>query len=302
MKIIYFSPKGQEIRAIRFGLPRLLTILLICLLAATFLVGFASRVFYSVRESKKMGLLESENRQLETLLTDLRAKSRHLESAIDFIKNRENIFRVFAELPEIDDDTWDIGTGGTDKRALIDRALYPLELDSSAIETRYKLEKMEKQMQLLLESLEQIETKLRNDHELRSHSPSVFPVIDGVVTSKFGLRVDPFIQKIKHHNGIDIVAPPGTPVVSPSDGIVEFARYQYTPKETLGKVIIINHGRGVRTRYGHLGKIFVKKGQKVKRFDKIGEIGNTGRSTGPHLHYEVLVNGQFQNPMNYILE
>jgi murein DD-endopeptidase MepM/ murein hydrolase activator NlpD len=100
------------------------------------------------------------------------------------------------------------------------------------------------------------------------------------------------------HQGIDIASPHGQPVYTPSDGTVVFAGTE----GGYGKVLVLDHGYGVKTRYGHLSEIHVRAGDRVRRGDKIGAVGNTGRSTGPHLHYEVRVNGIPENPRKFILE
>ncbi|MFQ5627860.1 MAG: M23 family metallopeptidase [bacterium] len=211
------------------------------------------------------------------------------------------MFRIFANIQEIDEDTWDIGTGGSEQIANWNGNLKYSASQDSAMDILVLLERLEQQANLLLESQTHIEKKFVDDQNLRLHTPTIFPVQKGAVTSKFGYRADPFIQKMKHHNGLDIVAEKGSPVIAPSNGTVVFARSTYRRDESLGKVIVIDHGFGIRTRYGHLSKIYVRAGDKVKRYDMIGEVGSTGRSTGTHLHYEVITDGKFQNPEEFIL-
>ncbi len=127
--------------------------------------------------------------------------------------------------------------------------------------------------------------------------PSIWPA-RGWVTSDFGQRVDPYTADRVMHAGMDIAAPHGKEVYAPSDGTVVFAGLE----GGYGNVIVIDHGYGIKTRYGHLAKILVKAGERVNRGAQVAAIGNTGRSTGPHLHYEVRVNGIPQNPRKFILE
>ena len=124
---------------------------------------------------------------------------------------------------------------------------------------------------------------------------------EGRVTDKFGKRKDPFIEKVKHHNGIDLSARYGTKVYAAAAGVVEFTRQRYRLNKGYGRVIIINHSYGYKTLYGHLKTILVKPGQKVERWQVIGLSGDTGRATGPHLHYEVWHHGRPQNPEDFIL-
>jgi murein DD-endopeptidase MepM/ murein hydrolase activator NlpD len=127
--------------------------------------------------------------------------------------------------------------------------------------------------------------------------PSIWPA-RGWLSSQFGWRIDPFTRLRTFHNGFDIAAPFGSPVVAPADGFVA----QINKDKIFGNSIVLSHGGGITTLYGHLSKVVVRPGQKIKRGDKIGEVGSTGKSLAPHLHYEVHVNGKAVNPYWYILE
>lgn len=137
---------------------------------------------------------------------------------------------------------------------------------------------------------------LRENREFMVMTPSIWPA-EGHLTSAFGYRISPFTGQTILHAGLDIANRIGTPVVSPARGTVTFSGWQ----GAYGNCIIINHGNAITTRYAHLEKSVIKEGQVVNRGDVIGTIGNTGRSTGPHLHYEVRVGGVPVNPMRYIL-
>ncbi|OFZ28780.1 MAG: cell wall-binding protein associated metalloendopeptidase [Bdellovibrionales bacterium RIFCSPHIGHO2_01_FULL_40_29] len=138
---------------------------------------------------------------------------------------------------------------------------------------------------------------LSDRQSLLSATPYIKPA-RGPIGSRFGYRIDPINGRQKMHAGVDIVASPGTPVRAPADGVISFAGWD----EQFGKLVSIDHGYGVLTRYAHNSQIYVQVGQKVSKFDVVSATGNTGRSTGPHLHYEVRVNGIPVNPMNYILD
>ena len=138
---------------------------------------------------------------------------------------------------------------------------------------------------------------LNERKSLLSATPSIKPV-KGWFTSKFGYRISPFTGRPVMHNGLDIAAGPGSPIQAPADGIVSFAGYD----AGYGKLVSIDHGYGVVTRFGHTSQLYVEVGQKVHRRDVIAAVGNTGRSTGPHLHYEVRVNNVPVDPQNYVLD
>ena len=146
-------------------------------------------------------------------------------------------------------------------------------------------------------SLRTLSAYFEGQQALLSSTPNAWPA-RGWVTSDFGERLDPYTAERMMHRGLDIATPTGDPVVAPSDGTVTFAGTE----EGYGKVLILDHGNGVKTRYGHLSAIYVKPGQHVKEGARVAAVGNTGRSTGPHLHYEVRVNGVAENPRKFLLQ
>ncbi|MFO7911824.1 MAG: M23 family metallopeptidase [Desulfotignum sp.] len=138
--------------------------------------------------------------------------------------------------------------------------------------------------------------ELEKKKNLLASTPSIRPV-EGWVTSGFGYRKSPFTGKRDFHAGLDISNKTGTEIIATADGKVSYA----SRKALLGNLVTIDHGYGRVTRYGHLDKILVKRGQRLKRGDVVGHMGNTGQSTGPHLHYEVRINGAPVDPVKYIL-
>ena len=130
---------------------------------------------------------------------------------------------------------------------------------------------------------------------LANATPSLWPA-HGWLSGTFGGRADPFTGERGFHGGLDISLDKGSPVYATADATVESASYT----GNYGNLIVLQHGFGLSTRYGHLSKFSVKPGQKVKRGEVIGLVGSTGRSTGSHLHYEILVNGQLQNPLRLL--
>ena len=152
--------------------------------------------------------------------------------------------------------------------------------------------------ELLDGSLDRIAAKLEERSRWISSTPAVAPV-RGILTSGFGFRRDPITGRREGHSAIDIAASPGKAVQAPADAIVTRAG---AVGGGLGNGVFLAHGFGVTTRYGHLSRVAVSAGQRVRRGDVIGYVGNTGRSTGYHLHYEVLVDGQPVNPLGYILD
>jgi murein DD-endopeptidase MepM/ murein hydrolase activator NlpD len=160
-----------------------------------------------------------------------------------------------------------------------------------------RIEKGIKEAQLREQSVIDLWETLSERQSLLNSTPNIRPA-KGWFTSKFGYRTSPFTGRAALHAGLDIAAAPGSPIYAPADGVVVFAGYDVG----YGKMVTIDHGYGVTTRYGHNAQIYVQVGQRVSRWDVIASVGNTGRSTGPHLHYEVRVNGAPRDPSIYILD
>lgn len=145
--------------------------------------------------------------------------------------------------------------------------------------------------------LQKLLSTLSQQKSLLTSIPSASPA-DGWITSGFGPRVSPFTGQKTMHKGIDVAAPMGTPIYAPADGVIIFSG----AKSGFGNFVMIAHGYGVVSRFGHNAQNMVEPGQKVKKGEQIATVGNTGRSTGPHLHYEILVNGRYVDPKKFILD
>ena len=146
-------------------------------------------------------------------------------------------------------------------------------------------------------SLEELMIQLEDKHSRLTSMPSIWPT-RGWLTSRFGPRISPFTGRRQHHAGLDIPSATGADIVAPAAGRVVFVGR----KGPLGNTVVVEHGFGVRTLFGHAEKIHVKIGQELKRGELLASVGSTGRSTGPHVHYVVEVNGKARNPLDYIFD
>jgi murein DD-endopeptidase MepM/ murein hydrolase activator NlpD len=198
-------------------------------------------------------------------------------------------------MPEVDRDIRKLGVGGVslkDSRILnnlapaVSKEISALHLD---------IEKLSRQVNFELASYETIYEKVKGDIDRIRHIPSIRPVSGGFLNSSFGYRQDPIDDVRRFHQGQDITVPLGTPIFAPADGVVKRAYYI----GGFGNHVKLGHSSGYTTTFAHLSKIFVRHGQKINRGDIIGETGNTGRSTAPHLHYEVHFRGTPKNPIDY---
>lgn len=174
--------------------------------------------------------------------------------------------------------------------------------ESMAIQSNYstisvRMDKVLRGTELREKEALQLWKDLSDKNDILLTTPSIRPT-GGWISSTFGTRSSPFSGDLSQHKGLDIAADSGTPIVAPASGIVSYASYD----EGYGKLISIDHGHGIVTRFGHCSQMYVKVGQQIRRGDIIGAVGSTGRSTGPHLHYEVRLGGVPVNPEKFILE
>jgi len=204
---------------------------------------------------------------------------------------------VYANLPSVDDDVRALGTGGTVNDFSEDYSDIIPSTDVNFNSLEGNLASLGREITLQLNSYEQIYSKLSKDVNRLRHTPSTSPVDRGYLTSKFGVRADPWTGKRRMHHGQDFGVLTGTPVYATADGVVK-SRNSHTG---YGKTLVINHGYNTKTVFAHLNRYLVKPGDEVKRGDLIAYSGNSGRSTGPHLHYEVRINNVPVNPRHYFL-
>ena len=209
----------------------------------------------------------------------------------------EDITRLKYGLNSISEDVRMAGVGGRPRQEelLLASLLEPSVGRADSI--RENINELQRQVRLQNNTFSRMAEHVRRQHLLWDQRPSLWPV-RGRITSPFGRRVHPFTGVTTFHEGLDIANKAWTPVYAPADGVVSYVGY----RPYYGNLAIIEHaGSGIETRYAHLMRAAVDEGQPVRRGEMIGYLGNTGRSTGPHLHYEVRKNNQPVNPMDYIL-
>lgn len=236
--------------------------------------------------------LEDQRRQIQIFAGEIQG----LKEQITKLGQLENQVRLIADIDKSGRSSGLLGIGGVSKIDL-DQEI-PLDAHHNALirEMHHQVKQIKSVADKEKLDFNDLIDKLTKKKNLLASSPSIKPV-PGIITSPFGYRKSPFTGRRTFHSGLDISNRMGTNIVSTAFGKVVFAGR----KTGYGKVVIIDHGYGKATKYAHLRKILVHKNQQVKRGEAIATLGNTGRSTGPHLHYEVLVNGTPVNPSKYIL-
>jgi murein DD-endopeptidase MepM/ murein hydrolase activator NlpD len=243
---------------------------------------------------------DSEIAALEENLLALSAQAEQVENKVSEITELE---RQLKEIAGIEDSTVRISSGTAVTEG--GQGGQEIELETSissnaplVSETMKSFSEMVSQIDTMLPSLEStIEAFVKYQHIL-DITPSIWPADSRNITSTFGVRSDPLTGRAALHSGLDLGGDRGDPIYAAADGVVTLSEQRYP----YGNNIIIDHGRGIETRYLHLNKRLVEVGDTVKKGQLIGELGNTGRSTGPHLHYEVIINGENVDPMPYIKE
>ncbi len=262
--------------------------------ALTFAVIFIWIAFYLI-DSPKEKMLQQENEQLKEQLQEMDNQLNLMSEAMADIENRDdNIYRVIFEAdpmpveeryPKLYEQNM-AGVGGTDALALLQ------DVSNKANQLIVRLSAQS-------HSFDTIAEIARRKSDMLTSIPAIRP-LNGVktISSGFGGRYHPILKTIRMHTGVDLSAPKGTPVYATADGVVSREK----GGSGYGIVVILNHGYSYQTLYAHLSKKVVKPGQKVKRGQLIGYVGNTGLSFGTHLHYEVIKNGVKVNPVHYFFD
>ena len=265
------------------------------LLFALFGIGFFARQGGTLQAVH----LRRENQLLAAEVEQMRAQVQELNRSMDTLATRGREYRVIAGLPDIPADVERVGIGGPGSS----RPVAPLRYLNARIgrrvtDTSEELGTLTRRARLLKSSLDEALGTMRRNHERLASIPSVAPA-HGPLTSLFSpSRHHPVLRITRPHKGVDIAAGVGEPILAPARGRVVFAGNR---SNGYGNMVEIDHGYGYVTRFAHASRLLVHTGQTVRRGDTIAEVGATGLVSGPHLHYEVEVNGREVDPLNFII-
>jgi murein DD-endopeptidase MepM/ murein hydrolase activator NlpD len=257
--------------------------------------AFVLFIAYGFYQSPKEYMLQKQNIAYAAQLAELKEKISAMEESLQEVSMRDDmVYRVVFEMKPIPEEQRSVGYGGADRYF----QLRGYKNSDDLIETAERLDKLGRQMYVEYRSLDKISRTAKLKEKKLTAVPSIKPVSTGVfsyISSPYGFRYHPKSHKWKKHTGIDIAVRYGTPVYATGDGIVqESFRDRY-----YGRMVLIDHGFGYQSLYAHMSKLAVKKGAKIKRGQIVGYVGNSGLSTGTHLHYEVIKNGYRVNPRKY---
>jgi hypothetical protein len=251
---------------------------------------------YKFLDSPKEKKLRREIEQVKLEYEMLSQKMSLAEGVLNDLQDRDNnIYRVIFEAEPVPDNIRKAGFGGSDRY----RSLQGFENTELMQQTAQKLDKLLKQIYIQSKSFDDVLKLARNKEQMLNSIPAIMPLnIKNLIRQPggFGWRTHPIYKTMEMHPGMDFPAAEGTPVYATGDGVIQQSD---ASMQGYGNHVIIDHGFTYQTLYGHLSRINVRAGQKVKRGELIGLVGSTGLSTAPHLHYEVIKNGQKVNPINF---
>ncbi len=299
---IMLSTSGAPVKQMTVSGVFAMIMLLFCI-AGLGAVGYGAYHYYHLRQTtlntRELELIKAnqsdelvfQRKQIQAFATEIN----NLKSKLLALNNFENQIRMIANLEKGSENSL-FGVGGS-KPEDLNPKLKLTEKHSSLIrEMHQQIGQLDSASSVQGNRFESLIKMLDGQKNLLASTPAVWPV-NGILMSGFGRRNSSFTGSEEFHKGLDISNHQGTPVISTADGTVSFTG----PQNFLGNVVMITHGHGMVTCYAHLQKILVRPGDKVKRGEKIALLGNTGKSTGPHLHYEVHLNGAPVDPKKYIL-
>jgi murein DD-endopeptidase MepM/ murein hydrolase activator NlpD len=255
-------------------------------------------LYSSYFESPKELILKNEVKELEFYYDKLNKDVELLSKVLGNLEHRDdNIYRVVLGAEPIEKSVRDVGVGGADRYADIKQK--SIDHNDLVIALHERVDKLRRKLYVETKSQDEVVHLAEKKEKLYAAIPAIQPISNKqliALASGFGFRVHPVYKVKKMHTGIDFAAGIGTPIYATADGKVAVVDVKFSG---YGKVVEVDHGFGYRTRYAHMHEFAVRIGQTVKRGDLIGYVGNTGLSTAPHLHYEVLINGSQVDPVHY---
>ena len=295
-KFYYFSEKSLEFVEVKNFKAKFILSLSVFALAFTVLIFGGYLAITSITNSRgDLSSLKYENRILKGKLIEITDQYKDLQEHLIDINDKTENLRIAANLEPLSEDEKLLGVGGGSFDNSIDFLNYSEELNLD--ETFKLIDEVARQIEFEKAQYEVIAKNMSSNEKLFESIPAIIPTNGDYTSSRFGMRIHPILKVRKMHPGMDFVTDVGTPVYAPGNGKVVSVRRN----GGYGLEVVIDHGYGYRTKYAHLSKSVVKRWQKVERGQMIATTGNSGLSTGPHLHYEVSHNGRKLNPAQFFI-
>ena len=292
----YYDTKTLSYKPIKLNSSEKIRGYFIFFLSSILLSFFILMIFYQFFDSPKEKRLKLEIQNLTSQYEVINNDMQQVETVLDEIQERDdNIYRVIFEADPIPTSIRKQGFGGVNRY----EKLLGLSNSELMINTSKKIDQLTKQLYLQSKSFDEVIDLAKNKSNMLASIPAIQPVANKDLkrmASGYGYRIHPIYKTRKMHYGMDFSAKTGTEIYATGDGVVSKIKRS---KRGYGNYVKINHGFGYETLYAHMSKYIVKRGQKVKRGEVIGYVGNSGISTAPHLHYEVRKDNKKINPMNF---
>jgi len=293
--IIFVSKDKSYIK--EYQISRIKLLLCTVIFLVVFLVGgnYSLDWLLEFRYDSKVEFLEKNNQFLKNQLSEMGSKIELINEQLAVIEKKDDDIRMIMGVPGLGDDVRDVGIGGTNfEYKFAEQVVNPDVADDLNVQMML-IDKLEREVKLELQSFNDLQNTYKAKEDSIKHMPALHPVLAGRITSDFGMRLHPIFKRYRKHPGIDFAAKPGAPIYATADGVVKLSKFN----GGYGNCVFIDHLYGFESRYGHMQKILVRRGQRVKRGDKIGLVGKTGVATAPHLHFEVHYKGKEVNPEHY---
>ena len=292
----YYDKKSLSYKKIEKTWKSRLKTVSVFMSASAFFGAIMLILAFNFFDSPKEKMLKRELDKLKLQYELIDESLQQVSAVLENVKDRDdNIYRVIFEAEPIPNSIRKAGIGGVNRY----KNLEGYENSQLLISTSKKMDQISKQLYIQSKSFDEVMEMALRKSDMMASIPAIQPVKNKElkrVASGFGRRIDPYYKKLKFHYGVDFSAPKGTPIYATGNGTVSKTKRS---RRGFGNHIVIDHGYGYQSLYAHMMKYTVRKGQKVKRGDIIGYVGSTGKSTAPHLHYEVHKDGKKINPVYY---
>lgn len=293
-KFFYYSNKTLKFVEIKNFKAKTITFVIVSSIILSSLIFGSYYLLFTLFNSKDKAQLEQENILLKEQIKNLSAKYASIKDELEYLSEMSSNLRKFTNLTPLTSENIP-GTGGN---IFGDEISMLLSKDKDISNSLKTIETLTSKFEFEKKEYERIAEKLKENSAFYESLPAIIPTTGGYSIEGFGMRMHPILKVMKMHEGLDILTNLGSPVFAPGNGKVTFVGH----RGGYGLTVEVDHGFGYKTVYAHLSKSLVKEGNYVKRGDRIALTGNSGLSTGPHLHYEVHYNGVPQDPINYFFE
>lgn len=300
-KIVVFDERLKQYKEYTFSSAQIVSALGVFVFFVVFASFTLGSFVFSRSNAIKVNRLNEANALLWKSIEELKERLVVYEEKLASLMEKDEQLRLALNIPSVPSEVREVGFGGTELVKGIQDYEHLFEKDQirEFKDILYRTEKLGLELEFEKKSYEELLVSFKNQEDSIRYIPCINPVPNhAYVSSRFGRRLHPILKVIRMHEGLDLASNYGSPIYAPADGVVVYVG----KNGSYGNFIIIDHLKGFETRYGHLSRINVEIGQKVRRGEKIGEVGSSGLSTNPHLHYEVVYKGKNLDPELFIIE